>query len=91
MDVHLVSKWTRWYYALDTRELAVIDVGDGLKVELHPDKHGHERENDPGVGYEPPVETLPFAAGGVEQRSNALEEDDDENPWNKPDGRSEHR
>ena len=90
MNVHLISERSGGYDAIDTGELAVIDVGNGLEVELHPDEHGRKRENDPGVGYGPPVEASPFATGGVEQCSDTLEEHHDKNPWNEPNGRSEH-
>ena len=61
-------------------ELAVIDVGNGLKVEVHCVLYGHNREHDQGVRYEPPFDTLPSAIDWIEQRCHALEEQCDDDP-----------
>lgn len=44
VDGLLVSKRSRWCHTIDTRIFAVVDVGNGLKVELHRNEHGHDRK-----------------------------------------------
>ena len=38
-------------------EFSVIDVGDGLKVEVHRGVYGHERKHGCNVGHNPPLDT----------------------------------
>ena len=40
-----------------TGELSVIDVGNGVKVEVHGGVDGHEREHDRNVGHETPLDS----------------------------------
>ena len=76
----LVSKWPWGHQALNTREFTAIDVGNGQKVEGRRGEHGHKRKHDDGVGYETPLDTIPSAIDGVEERGNALEEHCNEGP-----------
>jgi len=58
----------------------VIDKGIRLNVEVHHGVHGHKREHGHGVEYEPPLDALPSAMGGVEERCHTLEKKHDEHP-----------
>ena len=78
----LVSIGPGDYYALDAREVTVINVASRLKVEGHRDLYRHKREHDSGVGYEPPLDTVPFTVGWVKQCSHTFEEQHDDGPWN---------
>jgi len=60
--------------------LTVIDKGIRLNVEVHCGVHGHKREHGHSVGYEPPLDALPSAMGGVEECCNTLEEQHDDHP-----------
>ena len=66
--------WSRRYQVVDTKECAIINIRHGLSVEAQCDLYGHKGEHDRGVGYEPPLDTLPSAVDGVEQRGNTLKE-----------------
>ena len=72
VKVQLVPKRSRRKRA-PAREHMVIDVGNGLKVGLHPSRYGHKREYDNGVGYESPLDRLPSATDWVEERSHTFE------------------
>ena len=61
-------------------EFPVIDEGVGLNVEVHRGVHGHKREHDHSVEYEPPLDAIPSAMDGVEKRCHTLEEQGDEHP-----------
>lgn len=52
-----------------------------MNVEADPDANGGEREHGHGVEYEPPLNGIPFAEYGVEQRGNTLEEKYNEYPY----------
>jgi len=54
--------------------LAVIDKGTGLNLEVQRGVHGHKREHGHGVAYEPPLDALLSAMGGVEECHHTLEE-----------------
>ena len=71
---YLVSPWPRRQYTVDTGELAVIDVRNGKNVEVHPGLYGRSREHDRGIGYKPPLDTIPSAVVGVKQCGHTLEE-----------------
>ena len=56
MDKPLVAKGSGRSDVV-TGELSVIDVGNGLKVEVHGGVDGHEREHDGDVGHETPLDS----------------------------------
>ena len=62
---YLVCKRSRRRPALDTREIAVIDVGNGLRAEVRRGSHSHNQERDHGVRYESPLDTLPLVVDRV--------------------------
>ena len=72
--------WSGRYQILDTRECAVISVGDGLNFEAQCDLYGRKGEHDRNVGYESPPDTLPSAVDEVEQRDHTLKEQYDNDP-----------
>ena len=53
--------------------------------ELDPGERGREREHDGGVGYEPPLDTLSSAIDGVEQGGHTIEEQHDDDSWDRVD------
>jgi len=71
----LVIKWPG-----GANESPVVDEGFGSNVEIHCGVHGHKRKHGYCVGYEPPLNTLPSAMDGVEERRHTLEEQQDEHP-----------
>ena len=85
-----VSEWSGRYHALGTREIAVIDVANGLNVEVYPGEHGHKREYGHGVAYKSPLDTFPSAISRVQQRGHTFEGDHDDDTWNIPNRRNEH-
>ena len=87
----MVPKRTRRWRVPDTGELAVINVGNGLNVEVHRGEHGRNRAHDHGVRYEPPLDSLSPAMDWVKQCSHALKKQHDDDPYDNPNGRSEHR
>ena len=74
-----VPNWSR-FGPVPGRELTVIDVGNGLKVEVHPSVHSRQREHDRGVAYEAPLDIPPSAMDWAEQRDHAFEEQHGEHP-----------
>ena len=76
----LVSERSRRYHALGAREIAIIDVGNGSNVEVHSSEHSHKRKYGGGVAYKSPLDTISSAIGGVQQRGNTFEGDDDNDP-----------
>ena len=53
-------------------------------------EYGHHREHEGGIDHESPLDGSPPAIGGIEQGGDALEEEDDDGPWNsEPDGQCE--
>ena len=79
MNEPLVSKRSGWCLVV-SRELSVIDVRNGLKVEVHRGVYRHEREGGHAVCEETPVGTGPRAIGGAEYRAQTLEEHHDSDP-----------
>ena len=45
----LISDWPTGNLALDTRELAVIGVGNRLGVDVYHVLHGHDQEHNRGA------------------------------------------
>lgn len=79
MDEPLVSKRPGGHIVV-ARELSVIDVGDGLKVEVHRRINGDEREHGRNVSHDPPLDAPLCTIGGTEQCAETLEEQDDHDP-----------
>ena len=76
---HFVSVRSRRQLAFDTREIAIIDVGNRSDVEVHCGLYCYNREYGHGVEYEPPLDALPFSVAGVGQRGDTFEEQCDDN------------
>jgi len=62
----------------ETGELTVVDEGNGQRIEGHGGACGDKGEHEDGVDYECPLGALPSAIGGIEQGSDTLEEDYDD-------------
>ena len=77
VDEPLVSKRSGGCI-VGARELSVINVGHGLKVEAHCGVYGREREHGGDEGDQTPVNSPLDAVVGAEQRAQALEEQDDD-------------
>jgi hypothetical protein len=63
-----------------TRPVSVINVRDGLNIEVHPDERGRKREHERGVGNESPLDTPVSAIDGIEQCGYTSEGKSDDNP-----------
>ena len=71
----LISHWPGGYPVVQVaRELAVINEGNRLNVEVYRGFYGHNQEHNDGVGYESPLDRLPSAIDGVNQCGDTLEE-----------------
>ena len=76
MNEPLVSKRPGWCLVV-SREFLVIDVRNGLKVEVHRGVYRHEGKGGHAVCEETPVVTGPRAIGRAEYRAQTLEEHHD--------------
>ena len=80
VDEILVSERAR-RQGVVARELSVINVGNGLNVEVHRSEYRHKRERGHSVGHEPPPDPTPCAIAGTEQRLYTLKEYSYDDPW----------
>lgn len=80
MNEPLVSKRTGRNIVV-SRPLSVINVGNGLEVEVHRGVNGPKREHGEDVCEENPVRASALGSiGGTEDRAQTLEEQDDDDP-----------
>ena len=86
----LVSTRSGMERPFNTRELAVVNIRNGLNVKLRRRSYSHDREHEQGVGYDPPFDRPSSTMVGVKQCGHTLEEHDDDDPWNDTEKRSEH-
>ena len=61
---------------------SVINVGNGLDIEVYRCSYGHNREHGHSVDHEWPLNGPPWAVDRVEQCAHTLEEQDDDDPYN---------
>ena len=74
----LVSNWAGRQIVAGTSVLSVIDEGNGLKVEIHGGVYRHKREHCCGVGQKRPIGAPVGAIDGIEQGTNAPEEENND-------------
>ena len=74
VDVQFISERSSGHSIADPRELSVIDIRDGLKVEAHRGGHCYERKHSRTVDHKNPLDATPRAVDGTEQCSYTLEE-----------------
>ena len=77
VDVQFISDRSSGHRIGDPRELSVIDIRDGLKVETHRGGYCYERKHGHSVDHKNPLDATPRAVDGTEKCSYTLEEQND--------------
>lgn len=80
VDEKLVSERSRRKHNVIPGEISIIDVRDGLDVEVDRGEYRHEREHGRGVGRETPPQAFACAVDGTEQGTHTLKVQNDDNP-----------
>jgi hypothetical protein len=75
-----VSKGSRREHAVDTGKFSVIDVGNSLKIDVKRAAYHRKRGHERSVDHESPLDDLLPVIGGVEQRTDASEAENDYDP-----------